>query len=68
MAHIQALLDAKQERVRQGPTWPGAEQQAHPDADTGLRAQVNPSTSSVDAGNSHILAHERGEQNKRGKG
>jgi hypothetical protein len=22
--HIQALLEAKQERVRQGPNWPGA--------------------------------------------
>ncbi|HEX7815685.1 hypothetical protein [Dyella sp.] len=30
VAHIQALLDAKQERIKQGPNWPGAEQQAHP--------------------------------------
>jgi hypothetical protein len=24
VAHIQALLHAKQERIKQGPTWPGA--------------------------------------------
>jgi hypothetical protein len=30
LAHIQALLEAKQERVRQGPSWPGAEAAQHP--------------------------------------
>jgi hypothetical protein len=30
VAHIQDLLQAKRERVRQGPSWPGAAQQAHP--------------------------------------
>ena len=31
--HIQALLEAKQERVRQGPTWPGADE--HPGGNNG---------------------------------
>ncbi|HEY0198949.1 MAG TPA: hypothetical protein VGC19_10480 [Rhodanobacter sp.] len=63
LAHIQALLEAKQERVRQGPTWPDAE--SPPQGGEDLHA-ASPSTSlPSEAAYSHSLAHERGEQSKR---
>ncbi|WP_235499640.1 hypothetical protein [Frateuria sp. Soil773] len=64
MAHIQALLEAKQERVRQGPNWPGAEQQAHPGPDAERHVQAdNPSAPEA----ARIPPHERGGQDKRGR-
>jgi hypothetical protein len=63
VAHIQALLEAKQDRVRQGPSWPGAEAAPH-----GEDVRTLDSTAagvSSEAAYGHGLAHERGEQNKR---
>lgn len=67
MAQIQALLEAKRERVQRGPDWPGAEAQAHhPDAATHdeLPSHAN---ASGDAPHGIGLAHARGEGMKRGK-
>jgi hypothetical protein len=61
VAHIQALLDAKHERDRQGPQWPGAAQQAHPDGSTQAGPEVPAAPTAPDN-----LAHERG--SKRDKG
>ena len=64
MAKIQALLEAKQERVRQGPSWPDADQ-AHP-ASNG--AELHPPISAEAggaSGNGRVLAPQRGEQSKR---
>jgi hypothetical protein len=63
VAHIQALLEAKQERVRQGPSWPGAESTPHGGED--LHAASASTGLSSEAAFSHSLAHERGEQSKR---
>jgi hypothetical protein len=67
VAHIQALLEAKQERVRQGPSWPGAEaaqQPVHGSQDGHALSPSSPGLSS-EAAHGHALAHERGEQSKR---
>jgi hypothetical protein len=68
VAHIQALLEAKQERVRQGPSWPGAEAAQQPTPD-GADPHAVPSAAtgglSSEAAYGHALAHERGEQSKR---
>ena len=67
VAHIQALLEAKQERVRQGPTWPGAESiPPHADeADAHATAPAAAGGISSEAAFGHALAHERGEQGRR---
>jgi hypothetical protein len=67
VAQIQALLDAKRERVQQGPTWPGAEEQAgHPGA--GSPSEL-PSHANApgDAPHGIGFAHARGEGMKRGQ-
>jgi hypothetical protein len=63
VAHIQALLDAKHERDRQGPSWPGADQSAHPAGGASMHADA-PVTATAPA----AVAHQRGDQSKRGKG
>jgi len=67
VAHIQALLEAKQERVRQGPSWPGAESiPSHADdADAHAAAPAAAGGISSEAAFGHALAHERGEQGRR---
>jgi hypothetical protein len=67
VAQIQALLEAKRERVQRGPDWPGAEAQAHhpeSDAHDDLPSHAN---ASGDAPRGIGLAHARGEGMKRGK-
>jgi hypothetical protein len=67
VAQIQALLEAKRERVQRGPDWPGADAQAHhPDAASHdeLPSHAN---ASGDAPHGIGLAHARGEGMKRGK-
>ncbi|EIL98108.1 hypothetical protein UU5_04124 [Rhodanobacter sp. 115] len=67
VAQIQALLEAKRERVQNGPNWPGAEAQAHhPESDVHdeLPSHAN---ASGDAPHGIGLAHARGEGMKRGK-
>jgi hypothetical protein len=64
VAHIQELLQAKRERVRQGPGWPGAGT-AHAPRHGG-DAHAHPSSAlSSEAAFSHTMAHQRGEQSKR---
>jgi hypothetical protein len=65
--HIQALLEAKQERVRQGPTWPGAvtTQPAPAAVDPHAPAPAASGGLSSEAAFGHALAHERGDQSKR---
>jgi hypothetical protein len=61
VAHIQALLRAKQERVKQGPHWPGAK--SEPNA-------VNGHVSHGDnqgSGPQRHLTHARGDQVKGNK-
>jgi hypothetical protein len=57
------LLDAKHERDRQGPTWPGAEQQAHPRGDSSVPVSNSPDLPN-DAGQTFIPARDpnRGNQ------
>ncbi|HEY8682235.1 MAG TPA: hypothetical protein VIM06_03625 [Rhodanobacter sp.] len=67
VAHIQALLEAKQERVRQGPSWPGAEI-THPNPGDNDVHEATPAGAgglSSEAAFGHALAHERGDQSKR---
>ena len=65
VAHIQALLEARQERVRQGPSWPGAEAApVHGNHDVHALGSSSPGLPS-EAAHGHGLAHERGEQSKR---
>jgi hypothetical protein len=63
VAHIQALLQAKQERVKQGPAWPGATSVPH--GDNGNASNHNGNHSSENVHN-HV-AHARGDQGKNGK-
>jgi hypothetical protein len=63
VAHIQALLDAKHERDRQSPSWPGAEQSAHPTDAPPMHADAPVAATAPAA-----VAHQRGDQSKRGKG
>ncbi|MBE1159782.1 hypothetical protein [Dyella acidiphila] len=63
VAHIQALLEAKQERVKKGPTWPGAS--TAPSADNGQTPAAN-GNHSGDIAHNHV-AHARGDQSKNGK-
>ncbi|WP_460878938.1 hypothetical protein [Rhodanobacter koreensis] len=63
VAHIQALLEAKQERVRQGPSWPGANP-AQPGANG---AELHPPVAATggEYGDGRVLAAQRGEQGRR---
>jgi hypothetical protein len=63
VAHIQALLQAKQERVKQGPTWPGATSAPHSDNGD---LHTHGSNHAGDAVHNHV-AHARGDQSKNGK-
>ena len=65
VAHIQALLEAKQERVRQGPNWPGADQQAHPTEES-HPPQNGGDTSAQDSGLGQPV-HLQGDLNRRSK-
>jgi hypothetical protein len=62
VAHIQALLDAKHERVQQGPTWPGANP-SHP-ASSGPELHP-PVAGSGGGGDAYVPAPQRNEQSKR---
>jgi hypothetical protein len=62
VAKIQALLDAKQERVRQGPHWPDAVP-AHPSGEV----ELHPPVADNGHGDGRVLAPQRGEQGKRNK-
>ncbi|MBB6242177.1 hypothetical protein HDE79_001628 [Rhodanobacter sp. MP1X3] len=64
--HIQALLEAKLERVRQGPSWPGAVA-VQPATNTPDPHAPTPGAGglSSEAAFGHALAHERGDQSKR---
>ncbi|MET0330862.1 MAG: hypothetical protein ABW154_05460, partial [Dyella sp.] len=64
VAHIRELLDAKRERVRQGPNWPGAQSPQAASGGDDPHA-LNSSELSSEAAFSHTLAHQRGEQSKR---
>lgn len=68
--HIQALLEAKHERVNEGPGWPGAEQQSHPSADPHATQSVSSSHlgPTADAQPEHTLSHQRGSRGKSGGG
>jgi hypothetical protein len=62
VANIQALLDAKRERVRQGPSWPSEGGAGGPaPASEAHEAPAVPSPEATYANQ----AHERGEQAKR---
>jgi hypothetical protein len=63
VAHIQALLKAKQDRVKQGPTWPGAA--SAPQGENG-DLHGNAGKPSAEAVHNHV-AHARGDQGKNGK-
>lgn len=62
MAKIQALLEAKQERVRQGPSWPDANLAQPGSGSAELHLPVAPGG---EAAGGRVLAPERGEQGKR---
>jgi hypothetical protein len=63
VAKIQALLDAKHERVRQGPGWPDANP-AQPASGSVLHSP--PSTEvGAEAADGRVLAAQRGDQGKR---
>jgi hypothetical protein len=62
VAHIQALLDAKRERVRQGPTWP-TDQSSNTGYTPGEDNHAAPAASPEATYNQN--AHERGDQEKR---
>ena len=64
VAKIQALLEAKQERVQQGPSWPDANP-SHPSSNG---AEMHPPVSAEgggEGGDGRVLAAQRGEQAKR---
>lgn len=63
MAHIQALLDAKRERDRQPPAWPGADAHGNPGSEPGNEPNPAPKTPSPEASYANS-AHERGDQQK----
>ncbi|WP_266171825.1 hypothetical protein [Dyella subtropica] len=68
VAHIQALLEAKQERVRRGAGWPGASRHALPGDDLHAPVAVQGGLSS-EAGYGHLhQSQERSGQGHRGKG
>jgi hypothetical protein len=56
------LLDAKHERVQQGPTWPGA----NPSQPASTGAELHPRLGSAgDGEDAHVPAPQRNEQAKR---
>ncbi|MEO8810546.1 MAG: hypothetical protein ABI386_09905 [Rhodanobacter sp.] len=62
VAHIQALLDAKHERVQQGPAWPGAA----PTLPASSAADLHPPVSGAGGGgDAHVPAPQRNQQSKR---
>jgi hypothetical protein len=64
VAKIQALLEAKQERVRQGPNWPDA----NPAQSGAHAAELHPPMAAEaggEGGDGRVLAPQRGEQSKR---
>ena len=64
VAKIQALLEAKQERVRQGPSWPDA----NPAQPGTHAAELHPPMAAEtggEGGDGRVLAPQRGEQSKR---
>lgn len=63
VAHIQALLRAKQERLKRGPAWPGS--QSGP---TAVNGSVQHGSGNPSQGPLHHLPHARGDQSKGGKG
>ena len=62
VAHIQALLQAKQERVKQGPSWPGANASPQPGNGDNHNHAGN---HGADAIHNHV-SHARGDQSKNG--
>jgi hypothetical protein len=69
VAHLQALLAAKRQRVRQSPGWPGAAGGQPPHAAEGGPTPPRAArTLSGEAGHGHgAQIHGRGEQGRRGK-
>ncbi|MDF3983133.1 hypothetical protein P3W24_12590 [Luteibacter sp. PPL201] len=63
VAHIQALLDAKRERDRQPPNWPGSEPNGAPPSQP-LQSGSAASTSPSPEATVPTMAHERGDQQK----
>jgi hypothetical protein len=63
VAHIQALLDAKHERVQRGPSWPGA----NPTHAAGSNGQElhPPVSGDGGAGDGRAQTSQRNEQGKR---
>jgi hypothetical protein len=65
VAHIQALLEVKHERVRQGPTWPDADPQSH-GGNAGMHPPVSGDmASNGDVADSHTLPAPRNDLGKR---
>jgi len=63
VAKIQALLEAKQERVRQGPSWPDANLAQPAPGSMELHPPI--AGSGGEGSDARVLAPERGEQGKR---
>jgi hypothetical protein len=61
VARIQALLDAKHERVKQGPSWPDA----NPVQPGSGSADLHPPLSVGAGDDGRVPASQRGEQSKR---
>jgi hypothetical protein len=64
VAHIQALLEAKHERVRQGPSWPDANPAPY-GANGGETYPSAPAAGGGEGSDGRVLAPQRGEQSKR---
>jgi hypothetical protein len=64
VAKIQALLEAKQERVRQGPSWPDANLAPPGSGSMELHPPIAGSGGG-EGSDARVLAPERGEQSKR---
>ena len=65
VAHIQALLEVKHERVRQGPSWPDADPQSH-GGNAGMHPPVSGEmASNGDVADSHTLPAPRNDLGKR---
>jgi hypothetical protein len=64
VAQIQALLEAKRERVQRGPDWPGAGEPANPAGGADLPSHAN---APGDAPHGIGFAHPRGAGMKRDK-
>jgi hypothetical protein len=64
VAKIQALLEAKHERVRQGPDWPDANP-AQPASGSALHPPPPSTEVGAEGADGRVLAAQRGEQGKR---